>query len=469
MPNSHYEKFTLTGEVKCIDDEIPFDLPRGWEWCRLGDVGDWGAGATPLRSNPEFFGGRIPWLKTGELNYDVIFETEEHITEKALQECSLRLCSQGDILIAMYGATIGKLGIAGIELTTNQACCACTPILFYNMFLFYYLMASKQIFVEQGEGGAQPNISRIKLVSHLFPMPPLAEQKRIVAKIEELMPLVEQYGKAQSELEMLNSNIREQLKKSVLQYAIEGKLVPQCEEDGTAKDLLAEIQAEKQRLYAEGKLKKKDLAHSTIFRDEDNKYFEKKGEQTTSIDDEIPFDIPESWKWVRLADLSVFLSRGKSPKYSDIKQIPVFAQKCNLKSGGISLDEVKFLDASTLPKWKDEYKLRHQDILVNSTGTGTVGRVGVFSESLLGDYPFIVPDSHISVVRLSSACNPLYIFEVLSSYAVQNYIEDNLAGSTNQKELYIGTLGRVLLPLPPLAEQKKIVHKIEEVASIMSR
>ncbi|GAD04963.1 type I restriction-modification system, specificity subunit S [Porphyromonas crevioricanis JCM 15906] len=432
-------------------------------------MGDWGAGATPLRSNPEFFGGRIPWLKTGELNYDVIFETEEHITEKALQECSLRLCSQGDILIAMYGATIGKLGIAGIELTTNQACCACTPILFYNMFLFYYLMASKQIFVEQGEGGAQPNISRIKLVSHLFPMPPLAEQKRIVAKIEELMPLVEQYGKAQSELEMLNSNIREQLKKSVLQYAIEGKLVPQCEEDGTAKDLLAEIQAEKQRLYAEGKLKKKDLAHSTIFRDEDNKYFEKKGEQTTSIDDEIPFDIPESWKWVRLADLSVFLSRGKSPKYSDIKQIPVFAQKCNLKSGGISLDEVKFLDASTLPKWKDEYKLRHQDILVNSTGTGTVGRVGVFSESLLGDYPFIVPDSHISVVRLSSACNPLYIFEVLSSYAVQNYIEDNLAGSTNQKELYIGTLGRVLLPLPPLAEQKKIVHKIEEVASIMSR
>ena len=113
--------------------------------------------------------------------------------------------------------------------------------------------------------------------------------------------------------------------------------------------------------------------------------------------------------------------------------------------------------------------MRHQDILVNSTRTGTVDRVGVFSESLLGDYPFIVPDSHISVVRLFSACNPLYIFEVLSSYAVQNYIEDNLAGSTNLKELYIGTLGRVLLPLPPLAEQKKIVYKIEEVASIMSR
>ena len=184
--NKYYEKTILTGEVKCIDDEIPFELPNGREWCRLGDVGDWGAGATPLRSNPKFFGGHIPWLKTGELNYDVIFETEECITKKALQECSLRLCSQGDVLIAMYGATIGKLGIAGIELTTNQACCACTPILFYNMFLFYYLMASKQFFVEQGEGGAQPNISRIKLVSHLFPMPPLAEQHRIVDKIKLL-------------------------------------------------------------------------------------------------------------------------------------------------------------------------------------------------------------------------------------------------------------------------------------------
>ena len=469
--NSHYEKFILTGEVKCIDDEIPFELPKGWEWCRLGEVGDWGAGATPLRSNPKFFGGHIPWLKTGELNYDVIFETEECITKKALQEYSLRLCSKGDVLIAMYGATIGKLGIAGIELTTNQACCACTPILFYNIFLFYYLMASKQVFVEQGEGGAQPNISRIKLVSHLFPMPPLAEQQRIVAKIEELMPLVEQYGKAQSELNKLNTNIREQLKKSILQYAIEGKLVPQCEEDGTAEDLLQEIQAEKQRLYAEGKLKKKDLTHSTIFRGEDNKYYEKTiltGE-VKCIDEEIPFEIPISWRWIRLADISIFLSRGKSPKYSDVKQIPVFAQKCNLKSGGISLDEVKFLDTSTLPKWKDEYKLRHQDILINSTGTGTVGRIGIFSESLLRNYPFIVPDSHISVVRLSSACNPLYIFNVLSSNAVQSYIKDNLAGSTNQKELYIGTLGKLLIPLPPMIEQQKIIHKIEVVASIMTR
>ena len=335
---------------------------------------------------------------------------------------------------------------------------------FYYIFYLYNLSG-----IIGGKGIGIQGFSSKALHYTRVPLPPLEEQQRIVAKIEELMPLVEQYGKAQSELEALNSNIREQIKKSVLQYAIEGKLVPQCEEDGTAEDLLQEIQAEKQRLYTEGKLKKKDLTHSTIFRGEDNKYFEKKGEEIICIDEEIPFEIPDSWEWVRLADISIFLSRGKSPKYSNVKQIPVFAQKCNLKSGGISLDEVKFLDASILPKWKDEYKLRHQDILVNSTGTGTVGRIGIFSESLLRNYPFIVPDSHISVVRLSSACNPLYVFNVLSSHTVQNYIEDNLAGSTNQKELYIGTLGKLLIPLPPLIEQQKIIHKIEVVASIMSR
>lgn len=188
--NKYYEQLLATGEVKCIDDEIPFEIPKGWEWCPMGDIGDWGAGATPLRSNPEFFGGTIPWLKTGELNYEVITKTEEYITEKALRECSLRLCSQGDVLVAMYGATIGKLGIAGIKLTTNQACCACTPILLYNMFLFYYLMACKHVFVEQGEGGAQPNISRIKLVSHLFPLPPLEEQRRLVERLEPLLDLL---------------------------------------------------------------------------------------------------------------------------------------------------------------------------------------------------------------------------------------------------------------------------------------
>ena len=455
--NSHYEKFILTGEVKCIDDEIPFELPNGWEWCRIKDICTMQAGKNISASVISKEKSLLHQYKciggNGLRGYVKDYNTEGFYS-----------------IVGRQGALCGCLHIEkGKFYATEHAVIVDSWGIISPVFMYYILTALN--LNQYSTATAQPGLSVAKIITTIFPLPPLAEQQRIVAKIEELIPLIEQYGKAQSELEALNSNIREQLKKSILQYAIEGKLVPQCEEDGTAEDLLQEIQAEKQRLYAEGKLKKKDLTHSTIFRGEDNKYYEKTiltGE-VKCIDEEIPFEIPISWRWVRLADISIFLSRGKSPKYSDVKQIPVFAQKCNLKSGGISLDEVKFLDASTLPKWKDEYKLRHQDILINSTGTGTVGRIGVFSESLLGNYPFIVPDSHISVVRLSSACNPLYIFNVLSSNAVQSYIEDNLAGSTNQKELYIGTLGKLLIPLPPMIEQQKIIHKIEVVASIMTR
>jgi type I restriction enzyme S subunit len=158
----------------------------------MGVIGDWGAGATPQRGNPEYYNGNILWLKTGELNNGIVSDTQEKITEKALQECSLRLNKIGDILIAMYGATIGKLAIVGRELTTNQACCGCTPFLVYNKFLFYFLMANKTEFIKQGEGGAQPNISRIKLVNTLMPLPPLQEQKRIVSQLEDLFKLIKQ-------------------------------------------------------------------------------------------------------------------------------------------------------------------------------------------------------------------------------------------------------------------------------------
>ena len=256
----------------------------------------------------------------------------------------------------------------------------------------------------------------------------------------------------------------DQLRKSILQQAIQGKLVPQDPNDEPASVLLERIREEKARLVEEKKIKK-EKNPSVIFRGEDNSYYEKftlSGE-VKCIDVEIPFEIPNGWEWCRLEDISVFLSRGKSPKYSEKKKYPVFAQKCNLKSGRISLDNAKFLDESTLPKWGDEYKLKDNDILVNSTGTGTVGRVGMFSKEILGDYPFIVPDSHISVVRLSSKMNSYYIYEVMNSMIIQQYIEDNLAGSTNQKELYIGILQKSLIPLPSLAEQQRIVEKIEEL------
>ena len=178
------------------EDEKPFDIPETWKWVRLGEMGQWMAGATPSRNQPEYYGGSIPWLKTGDLNDGFITEIPEYITELALKKTSVRLNPIGSVLMAMYGATIGKLGILAVEATTNQACCACIPYSgIYNRYLFYFLMAMRTSFIKMGEGGAQPNISKEKIVSAIVPLPPLAEQKRIVARIEELLPLCEMLKK----------------------------------------------------------------------------------------------------------------------------------------------------------------------------------------------------------------------------------------------------------------------------------
>ena len=145
------------------DDEKPFDIPESWSWVRLGEVGSWGSGATPSRTHAEYFGGSVPWLKTGDLNDGYVSSIPETITDLALEKTSVRLNPVGSVLMAMYGATIGKLGILQIAATTNQACCACIPFdRVWNKYLFYYLMARRKAFIKMGEGGAQPNISKEK-------------------------------------------------------------------------------------------------------------------------------------------------------------------------------------------------------------------------------------------------------------------------------------------------------------------
>ena len=184
----------------------------------------------------------------------------------------------------------------------------------------------------------------------------------------------------------------------------------------------------------------------------------------------MPFEVPEGWCWCNLENICVFLSRGRSPKYSeDDKTYPVFAQKCNLKDGGISLEQARFLDPSTVSKWDEIYKLQTGDVLVNSTGTGTVGRTRLFDATCLGNYPFVVPDSHVSVIRTSSQINSKFIFAYISSKFIQQYLEDNLAGSTNQKELYIGVLSSLQVPIPPYIEQQRIIVEIEKWFSLIDQ
>ena len=463
---SYYEKILATGEVKCIDEEIPFDVPHGWEWCRMGGIGDWGAGATPAKSNPNYYGGSILWLRTGELNNGIVYDSEIKITDKALQECSLRMNKIGDVLIAMYGATIGKVAIVGKELTTNQACCACTPFSIYNYYLFFFLMGSQIDFIKKGEGGAQPNISREKLISHLIPIPPLAEQHRIVEKIQYLLPLVEKYSNSQILQNKLNTEIKDKLRKSILQEAIQGKLVPQIAEEGTAQKLLEQIKTEKQKLVKEGKLKKSALNDSVIFRCDDNRYCEKLEEDTVCIDDEIPFDIPANWAWVRLDDICSFIHRGKSPKYSLKEKYPVVAQKCNQWSG-FSIEKAKFIEPQSISSYKEEYFLQDKDLMWNSTGLGTLGRMAIYYKKL-NPYELAVADSHVTVIRpYKQYVVSEYLYYYFASNTVQSVIEDKSDGSTKQKELSTKTVKSYLVPLPPMEEQIRIVEKVEKLTQLL--
>ena len=243
------------------------------------------------------------------------------------------------------------------------------------------------------------------------------------------------------------------LRQKILDLAIHGKLVPQDPNDEPASVLLERIRAEKERLIKEGKIKQSKRSA--------------KSSDTPHYENEAPFEVPENWEWTTIGELCSFLSRGKSPKYSEERKYPVFAQKCNLYDGDISLEKARFLDPETISKWSDEYKLIDGDILVNSTGTGTVGRTRLFHSDVLGDYPFVVPDSHVSVVRTLKGIESKFVLAFLSSDYGQTYIEDNLAGSTNQKELYIGVLDNMQFPLPPHEEQLRIVTAVDKWFSLI--
>ena len=215
------------------EEEWPYEVPENWCWTTMGVVAEWGSGGTPSRKNPAYYEGTIPWIKTGELDNEYIYDTEEHITESALNNSNAKLFPINTIVIAMYGATIGKVGILGVEATTNQACaCGISSSILYYKFLFYYAQSQKDAFIKQGKGGAQPNISQNIIKNHLFPLPPLAEQQRIVDRIESLFAkLDEAKEKAQAVVDGF-----EDCKAAILHKAFMGELTAEWRKRNGAPD-----------------------------------------------------------------------------------------------------------------------------------------------------------------------------------------------------------------------------------------
>ena len=427
----------IQGVDKSYYENVPFAVPESWTWCELGRIGSWGSGATPNKGTSAYFDkGTIPWLLTGDLNDGHITAVPGRITELALNKTSVRLNPVGSVLIAMYGATIGKVGILDIESTTNQACCACLPVKgVFNEYLFYFLMSQREVFQKRGEGGAQPNISKEKIVATLFPLPPFGEQLRIVECLDALLPKTVKLKDDEIKLDVLQKEFPERMKRSVLQCAFHGKLVPQDPNDEPASVLLERIRAEKERLIKAGKIKpnKNELS---IIKSDDNCYYA---------------GLPESWELCELGSIGNWRS-GATPNkgitaYFDKGTIPW------LLTGDLNDGHINNVSGRIT-----ELALNKTSVHLNPIGSvliamygATIGKVGIL-------------DIESTTNQACCACLPVngvfneYLFYFLMSQkeAFQKRGEGG-AQPNISKEKIVATL----FPLPPIAEQHRIVVAIE--------
>ena len=458
------------GEAKCVEGEVPFELPVGWQWVRFSSFSlstNTGPFGVALHKT-DYVENGIPVVNPADIRDGVIFPGKR-VTPLTCKRLSSYVLRKGDFVIGRRGE-MGRAAFVG----QNQGGWLCGTGCFFSRmpcsadasFLNYLFKADyvKRQLEKDAIGTTLKNLNLNVLGALLIPVPPLAEQRRIVDALDRYLALVDAIERDRADLEGLLA----QLKSKVLDLAVRGELTERGPGDEPASELLAHVREEKLAMVERGELKPKDVKGDTvIFTGSDGLRYEKPADgrgEPRRIEDEIPFELPEGWAWARLGAICSLLRRGKSPVYTDDASIPVFAQKCN-QPWGITLEKVKFLDRSALDRYGETLKLRSGDVVVNSTGTGTLGRVGVFDEGLLGDYPFIVPDSHVAVVRIMQPFESKYVFHLLRSEYGQGLIFSKQTGSTNQKELPAKEIALFLIPIPPLGEQRRIVKDIEAIIS----
>ena len=438
--NSYYEKFLATGEVKCIDEEIPFDIPQGWEWCRLKHMCSMQVGKNISAS--EIYDEKSvlhPYRCVGGnglRGFTNTFNAEGHFA-----------------IIGRQGALCGCLNIeSGKFYATEHAVVVNGFGIISSLFIYYFFTALN--LNQYATATAQPGLAVSNIAEVFIPLPPLPEQLRIVSKIEKLLPLVKTYKQAQNELNTLNATLNEQLRKSILQEAIQGKLVPQIAEEGTAEKLLAEIRKEKESLVKEGKLKKSALSDSIIYKGADNKYYEQVSNENTDITEEIPFDLPNNWTWIRFGQY-VRMSIGKTPPRGETKYWT------NGIYPWVSISDMS--DYGLVKTTKETVSEYVQSLFgdISSAGTLimsfklTVGRTSILdisayhNEAVISIYPFVDKD-----YRTRN-----YLFYILPIISNLGDSKDAIKGKTLNSK----SLNNLLLPLPPLNEQGRIVAIIEQL------
>lgn len=423
------------------EDEKPFDIPESWKWVRWGDLSQsiqYGYNAPAQES------GRIRMVRISDIQDGKVMWDSVPYCEIKEEDISAYLLGSNDILFARTGGTVGKSYLvkevpeeaiyAGYLIRTQYSSLLCPEYLKYFM--------ESQLYWEQLRNGtiatAQPNCNGKTLSKMILPLPPLAEQKRIVAKIEEFLPLIDRYEQAWSKLEQFNSRFPEDMKKSLLQYAIQGKLVEQCPEEGTAEELFAQIQEEKQRLIAEKKIKKeKPLPEIT--------------------EDEKPFDIPESWKWCRIGSLGITQTGNTPskahPEYQG-KDIPF------ITPGDILNGDICYENQALSVAGMEVARICEADSILQVCIGGSISKAAMtkrrvtFNQQINSITPFY--------------CDNRYIYYVMTSFYFSQTMKEK-AGGTATPIINRGIWDTLLLPLPPLAEQKRIVEKLEQLLPLCER
>ena len=409
-----FMKCKVTVDTSHYPKEVPWELPAGWCWYHLNDIGKWQSGATPSRGVKAFFGGSIPWLKTGDLNDDYVNVIPERITDKALKETSVKLNPEGSVLIAMYGATIGKVGILTFPATTNQACCACSELCGVdNRFLFYFLISHREEFIRQAGGGAQPNISKEIIVNTPIPVPPIEEQKRIVREIEKWLSVLKNIDKSSL---FIQAGINA-CKAKILDLAIHGKLVPQDPSDEPAIELLKRINLD--------------------FKPSDNLHYK---------------DCPIGWQVVTLKEI-VSLYSGR-----DLE-----AARCNAEHRGIPyLVGASCIDNQNISvyRWTENPEVVAK---INDTLLSCKGTVGEVVLNQLGD---------VHIARQFMAIRSKSPQLILPKY-IELIIKASIEGLRNSARGIIPGISRedileMIVAIPPLSEQNRILTRISELENSVS-
>lgn len=421
-------------EIK--DEEISFDIPESWRWCKFGELVDYVMGKTPPRAEPVWWNEDVQWVAISDMDdFGYISETKEMVSKKAIDEKFRSISPKGTLLMS-FKLTVGRTAILGIDAVHNEAIISIFPYVdeanYFRNYLFYTLPIITQ-------WGDSKNVIKGKTLNSksitnlMIPLAPLPELRRIVEKIEELLLYVERYAVAYEKLEQLNAKFPEQIKKSILQFAIQGKLVEQRPEEGTGEELYQQIQKEKQRLIKEGKIKKeKPLAKIK--------------------DDEIPFEIPESWKWCYLGDLFQH-NTGKAQNSFDSPKgvLRKFITTSNLYWGRFDFTKVK--EMYFTDKELERCTVQKGDLLVCEGGDYGRSAVWTYEEE-------VCIQNHVHRLRPYREVNIYYFFYLFYFYKNTGKL---LGKGVGIKGLSNEAIHRVIFPLPPLMEQNRIVAKIEEL------